>query len=76
MPAAPFVAQQAACLAVGRLIAVQLGFEVAFNDVQYDVLVGPANGALRSRAQSQSCYCARRVDVIAAVRAALEEARS
>lgn len=72
LPAAPFVAQQAACLAVGRLVAVQLGLNVGFNDVQYDVLVGPASGAIRSRAQSKACYCARRADVVAAVRAELE----
>jgi hypothetical protein len=69
-PAVPFVAQQAACHVVGRLIACQLGVKSAGNFVEYDALIGPrADGVDRRRAVS-GCHCQERADVIKKVRAA------
>lgn len=67
-PAIPFVAMQAACLAVGRLIAIQLGLNDLPNFVQYDALIGPQNVTLEKRAAMSGCYCQQRAATIREVR--------
>jgi hypothetical protein len=63
-PSVPFVSQQAACLAVGRLIADRLGIGDGATFVQYDALVGPMSGTFEHRAPLASCYCQRRRDLV------------
>jgi hypothetical protein len=54
--AVTFVAVQAACLAVGRLLAVELGLTLP-NFVAYDTLIGPRSDALEFRHPIPTCYC-------------------
>jgi hypothetical protein len=67
-PAVPFVAQQAACLAVGRLLAIELGMRDLPNFVEYDGLIGPRSDALDVRRADPSCYCQQRAELIGRVR--------
>jgi len=67
-PSIPFVSLQAACLMVGRLIALRLGVKSLPNFVQYDALIGPDRATQEVRPQDQECYCAARAAVIAQVR--------
>ena len=64
-PSVPFVSQQAACLAVGRLIAERLGIGDRATFVQYDALVGPAAGTFEDREPLAGCYCQQRRDLVA-----------
>jgi hypothetical protein len=69
MPSIPFVSQQAACLGVGRLIAIATGIDAELpNFVQYDVLVGPQRAIAQHRAATLGCSCQQRAAVIAQVR--------
>jgi hypothetical protein len=67
-PSVPFVSQQAACLAVGRLVADELGLSRA-TFVQYDTLTGPDAGTFEQREPLASCYCQQRVGIVARLRA-------
>jgi hypothetical protein len=68
MPSAAFVSLAAACLVVGRLVAVQLGVEPRENFVQYDALFGPLNATIDQRRSAPRCYCVERAGTIARVR--------
>lgn len=67
-PSIPFVSLQAACLAVGRLIASLLHLRPAGNLVQYDGLFGPQIATIEEMRQSQDCGCVNRASVIKQVR--------
>jgi molybdopterin/thiamine biosynthesis adenylyltransferase len=66
--AVTFVAMQAACLAVGRLLAVELGMKLP-NFVQYDSLIGPRQDALEQRKPAPACYCQEKQERIRKIRA-------
>ncbi|MHB1569344.1 MAG: hypothetical protein ACYCXW_11220 [Solirubrobacteraceae bacterium] len=69
MPSIPFVSQQAACLGVGRLIAIATGVDAELpNFVQYDVLVGPHRAIRQRRAPTPGCGCQQRAEIIDQVR--------
>jgi hypothetical protein len=69
MPSIPFVSQQAACLGVGRLIAIASGTDVELpNFIQYDVMVGPQRAIRQRRAATPGCTCQQRAAIIAQVR--------
>jgi hypothetical protein len=71
MPSIPFVSQQAACLGVGRLVAIATGIDAELpNFVQYDVLLGPASALRQRRAATPGCACQQRAAIIEQVRAA------
>jgi hypothetical protein len=67
-PAIPFVAQQAACLGVGRLLAHLLGDTRAVNFVQYDAFRGPEHATIDQRLGIPGCYCTERGETIERVR--------
>ncbi|MCW2986163.1 MAG: hypothetical protein JWR63_3733 [Conexibacter sp.] len=66
-PSVPFVSQLAACLAVGRLVAVTLGVATQVNFFQFDALHGPANEGQRRNADAR-CFCQQRSQVVERVR--------
>lgn len=68
MPSVPFVSLQAACLAVGRLLAVALGSGTIANFVQYDGLFGPQAATIDTFRQRPGCTCVTRSDSIGRVR--------
>jgi molybdopterin/thiamine biosynthesis adenylyltransferase len=69
MPSVPFVSQQAACLTVGRLLAIQLGIDAGLaNFFQYDTLIGPHRAILQHRHADPACACQQRAEIISAVR--------
>lgn len=68
LPAAPFVAQLAASLAVGRLISLLTGVGSDAMQVQYDVLVGPDRIHLDGLKPRPDCYCQTSNELIARVR--------
>jgi hypothetical protein len=63
------VAQQAAWLGVGRVLAHLLGVERGDNIVQYEVFRGPALATVDRYTHRPDCYCTERHDTIARVRA-------
>lgn len=66
-PSVPFVSQMAACLAVGRLLAVHLGQSSASNWLQFDALHGPhGNGDWRN--PDASCFCQTRSAIVERLR--------
>jgi hypothetical protein len=67
-PSIPFVSVQAACLAVGRLIARQLDLRPAGNLVQYDGLIGPQAIITEEMRQRPDCVCRTRAATIEEVR--------
>ena len=66
-PSVPFVSQLAACLAVGRLLAVRIGLEPETNLFQFDALHGPQGGG-EIRGPDPGCYCQQRRTIIADLR--------
>jgi hypothetical protein len=72
MPSVPFVSQQAACLSIGRLVAIATGIDTAAlpNFFQYDTLIGPHTAVRHRRHANPSCNCQQRSETIAAVRQA------
>jgi len=66
--AVPFVAMQAACLAIGRLIAIELGIVELPNFVQHDALIGPHTDIGERRAATANCYCQTHAAIIEQVR--------
>ncbi|MDQ6613308.1 MAG: hypothetical protein M3083_00695 [Actinomycetota bacterium] len=67
-PAIPFVAQQAACLAVGRLVALLTSVATTVTQFQYDVLRGPDLAHADRLAARPSCYCQQQADRIEQIR--------
>jgi hypothetical protein len=67
-PSVPFVSQQAACLAVGRLVAHLTGAPVATTQVQFDALLGPRLIYLEELGARPGCYCQQHQARIEAVR--------
>jgi hypothetical protein len=67
-PSIPFVSLQAACLAVGRLIASQLDLHPPGNLVQYDGLVGPQAATIEDMRQHPDCGCVTRSSIVEQVR--------
>jgi hypothetical protein len=67
-PSVPFVSQQAACLAVGRLLARLLGLSPTTNFFQYDTMIGPALFDEEPRDPIPACYCQARASIIHATR--------
>jgi hypothetical protein len=67
LPSVPFVSQMAACLAVGRLLAVELGLDVENNFFQFDALHGPVVEG-DSRNAVATCYCQERQSIVRRVR--------
>jgi hypothetical protein len=67
-PSIPFVSLQAACMAVGRLIASRLDLRPAGNLVQYDGLVGPQAVTIEEMRQRPDCLCVTRAPAIEQVR--------
>ncbi len=69
MPSVPFVSQQAACLTVGRLLAIQTGIDEGLPSFyQYETLNGPGQAIRQSRRADRACNCQQRAETIAAVR--------
>lgn len=69
MPSVPFVSQQAACLGVGRLVAIATGIDTQLpNFFQYDVMIGPHKAIRQHRATDPHCTCRQRAATIAQVR--------
>jgi hypothetical protein len=69
MPSVPFVSQQAACLTVGRLLALQVGIADELpNFFSYDTLIGPDRAIRQSRHADPACNCQQRAPTIAALR--------
>jgi hypothetical protein len=56
-PSVPFVSNQAACLAVGRLVARLTGASATTTQVQFDALLGPRLIHLEELAPRPDCYC-------------------
>jgi hypothetical protein len=75
-PAAPFIAQQAACLAVGRLVAHLAGAGTTVTQFQYDVLMGPDLAHAERLAPRSNCYCQQHGDRIERVRSGRQRLRS
>lgn len=69
MPSVPFVSQQAACLAAGRLVAITAGIDAALpNFFQYDALMSPHAAIRQQRRADPGCVCQQRAETIAQVR--------
>jgi molybdopterin/thiamine biosynthesis adenylyltransferase len=69
-PSAAFVAQQAASLIVGSLLArTQSGSHVPIRQVEYDTLFGPNPDMADIRQPRPDCYCQTNADTIQKVRA-------
>ncbi|MEW2386082.1 hypothetical protein AB0873_28880, partial [Micromonospora sp. NPDC047707] len=70
-PSAAFVAQQAASLMVGALIARTHpgGNRVPIRQIEYDTLYGPRPDMVDDRRPRSDCYCQTNPDVIRLVRA-------
>lgn len=66
-PSVPFISLQAACLAVGRLLARNVGGQA--NLVQYDGLFGPQAATFERMTPTPACYCQSHATTIARVRA-------
>lgn len=64
LPSVPFVSQMAACLVVGRLLALSLDTDTDINFFQFDAFHGPvfAEGELRN--PDASCFCQTRASVV------------
>jgi hypothetical protein len=69
MPSVPFVSQQAACLAAGRLVAITAGIDAGLpNFFQYDTLMSPHAAIRQQRRADPDCACQQRAGTIAQVR--------
>ena len=69
-PSVPFVSQQAACLAVGRLLADQLGIADRATFMQYDALIGPDLATAEHRVPDPGCYCQKHAAIVQRLKAA------
>jgi hypothetical protein len=68
-PSAAFVAQQAASLVVGALIArTTPGAAIRTRHVEYDTLFGPGADMADIRRARSDCYCQTNADIIRGVR--------
>jgi molybdopterin/thiamine biosynthesis adenylyltransferase len=68
-PSAAFVAQQAACIMVGALIARTHLRDLPIRQVEYDALFGPRPDMVDGRRPRPGCYCQTHIDLIEEVRA-------
>ena len=68
LPSVPFISLQAACLAVGRLVADACGMAGLPNFVQYDGLFGPQTSTLDRMIVTAGCYCQTNAPVVEKVR--------
>lgn len=68
LPSVPFVSQMAACLVVGRLLALKLAVDVSANFLQFDALHGPSFAEPETRTADADCYCQARPQVVARAR--------
>jgi molybdopterin/thiamine biosynthesis adenylyltransferase len=69
MPSVPFVSQQAACLTIGRLLAIDTGIDAQLpNFFQYETLIGPQKATRQNRGADPACMCQQRAATIDAVR--------
>jgi len=70
-PSVPFISLQAASLALGRVLAHELGLAARSNLVQYDGLFGPQAATVEQMRATDDCYCqtnARTIDKVRALR--------
>lgn len=67
MPSVPFVSQMAACLAIGRLLAVLMGLNKSANFLQFNALHGPHTES-EVRKPEPNCFCQTRQAVIRELR--------
>jgi len=67
-PSAPFVALQAACLSVARLVASFTKYDSHYNFAQYDTLIGPDRATIESMRPIRNCICQNRKATIEQVR--------
>jgi hypothetical protein len=68
LPSVPFVSQMAACLVVGRLLALRLSANTETNFCQFDALHGPRFADPEARRPSPECICQTRPAVVQGVR--------
>lgn len=68
LPSVPFVSQMAACLVVGRLLALDLGTGAEANFCQFDALLGPSFAEPDLRNADPSCRCQTHPTVVARIR--------
>jgi hypothetical protein len=68
-PSAAFVAQQAACLMVGALIARNRTEAIPARQIEYDALFGPQADMVDERRPRPGCYCQGSADLIRQVQA-------
>jgi len=70
-PSVPFISLQAASLALGRVLAHELGVAALPNLVQYDGLFGPQAATVEQMRATKDCYCqtnARTIDKVRVLR--------
>jgi hypothetical protein len=67
-PSVPFVSQLAACLAVGRLLAIRAGLEPEVNFFQFDALHGPVGNGGEMRGPEPECFCQQRRSIVRQLR--------
>jgi len=67
LPSVPFVSQMAACLAVGRLVAVMLDLDIEVNFFQFDALHSPLQEG-DARRPVPDCYCQKRAPLVQKLR--------
>ncbi len=64
-PSVPFVACLSSCMMVTELLRSLMVHEgVLDTGYQFDVLIGPQNGIMKSHARKKTCVCVDRHDVI------------
>ena len=68
LPSVPFVSQMAACLVVGRLLALRLGVSTKANFCQFDALHGPKFAEPETRNPEPVCRCQTHPHVVESVR--------
>jgi hypothetical protein len=68
LPSVPFVSQMAACLVVGRLLALHLGVSTQTNFCQFDALHGPKLAEPEARNPDPDCRCQTHSHVVRATR--------
>jgi len=68
LPSVPFVSQMAACLVVGRLVALLSASDMEANFFQFDAFHGPLFAEGETRNPDARCYCQTRASVVERVR--------
>jgi hypothetical protein len=67
MPSVPFVSQMAACLGIGRLLALLMGLDTTENFLQFDALHGP-HTETEARVRDPNCICQTHPSVVRKLR--------